>query len=367
MSSPESWPSSTAVDTLKALRLRKNVLISGPPGTGKTRLLNEIARNFEEIQPANLRHDPLGENPFPQGDQQQWLLSPERSNRLVIRTTFHPGTRYRHLLRGLEPDPSMPSRFRYSSGLLFQANKHACLSDGAALLIIDELNRGPAVEVFGDAIVAIEADKRLDADGELSDSSYPVYLPNDDGVLSAVYFSSHLYILAAMNEADASVAPVDTAFRRRWEQLQLLPDVDLAHRVLGLSGDSATDSPTLALLKAFVDIWEIVNERIALLRGIDFQLGHAVTIPEPGRELSGTFAAVEFVNERWQQLERHVAEVFFGNPRAEVAALAGNDESAYTIVEDAVGAEQGLRIHRKQKPTTAQEWTELFKALASGS
>ena len=119
------------------------------------------------------------------------------------------------------------------------------------------------------------------------------------------------------------------------------------------------------LLGAFVDAWERVNDRISLLRGVEYQLGHAVAIPEPGRDLSNAVLAVSFVKERWSQLERHVHELFFGDPRAEVAVLGGIAEETYRIEEGYLRTELTTRVIHP-KPSTQEEWTAILKAVATG-
>ena len=360
---PEVGPSPHAVQVFAALRRRKNVLVKGPPGTGKTRLLNEVAKWFE--QAPGVGFDPTGDVPFPPSGDSMQLPSPERTVRKSFRAVFHPGTRYRHLLRDLEPIPNRAGSFRYSRGVLFEANQHALQSHGAALVVVDEINRGPAVEAFGDAVVAIEADKRLDAADRRSDSSVPILLPGDDGERTDYYFSGHLYILAAMNSADASVAPMDVAFLRRWDPFDLFPDVDVAKTALDLSSGSDRNDAVSELLKAFVDAWQRVNERISLLRGSEYQAGHAVLIPEVGRNLSEIGLAVAFVKERWSQLEQHVGELFFGEPRREVAALAGSAGGSYECREGYVGNELTVHVVRPS-PTTSEDWTNMLRAVATG-
>lgn len=82
----------------------------------------------------------------------------------------------------------------------------------AALLIIDEVNRGPAVEVFGGSIVAIEPDKRLAPDNTETINTQKFEIMNMEGNMEEYAFPSNLYILSAMNSADASIAPLDVAF-----------------------------------------------------------------------------------------------------------------------------------------------------------
>ena len=307
----------------------------------------------------------LGDVPFPPSGQSMQLPSPERTFRRSFRIVFHSGTRYRHLLRELEPVPNNAGAFRYSRGVLFEANQHALQPSGAALVVIDEINRGPAVEAFGDAVVGIEADKRLDESDGRGDYAVPILLPCDSGERTEYYFSNHLYILAAMNAADAFVAPMDVAFLRRWEPFELFPDVDVAKTALELPTGSDSNCVIGELLEAFVDAWQGVNDRISLLRGSEYQVGHAVVIPEARRNLSEVGLVVAFVQERWSQLEQHVGELFFGEPRREVAALTGSAAGSYECREGFVGNELTIRVARPS-PTTPEDWINMLRAVATG-
>ena len=247
--------------------------------------------------------------------------------------------------------------------MLYLANEHALGKDGAALLIIDEINRGPAVESFGDAIVALEADKRLNEDGEHRAESYPMMLPDDTGEMEEYYFSDHLYLLAAMNAADASVAPMDVAFLRRWAPIRIFPNPALARIALGLSSESGEDGDSKKLLGALVDAWEQVNVRISRLRGREYQIGHGVVIPEAGRDVSNLQSATSFVQERWSQVEQHVGELFFGDPRAEVAVLGGYAEDTYRLEEGYLRTELTTEVIRPA-PATSEAWATMLEAIA---
>ena len=189
--------------------------------------------------------------------------------------------------------------------------------------------------------------------------------------LKPYYLSDHLYLLAAMNEADASIAPIDVAFRRRWELVRLLPDRGVAESALGLEPDTEESETTIdtmsvqTLFRAFLDAWSAVNRRIELLRGTDYQLGHAVAIPEPGRQVHEAQDAIAFVEERWKRIEDHVAEVFFGDPRVEVAVLAGSSEITYSVEEYNVGSELGRRTVRPPTPQTTTAWIRLLRYIAA--
>lgn len=358
MNRNEVGPSPDVLRVFDALRRRKNVLITGAPSTGKTRLLNDVSQWFE--QAPGIGYDPQGP-PFPPSGGSDWLPSPNRTDRKSFKMVFHPGTRHRHLLRGLEPIPGQSSAFRFSRGMLYLANEHALGANGAALLIIDEINRGPAVESFGDSIVALEVDKRLDVDDQQGSESYPIMLPNDAGDMEEYFFSDHLYLVAAMNAADASVAPMDVAFLRRWAPVHILPDIGVARLSLGLSAESEGDAD--GMLRALVNAWEQVNERISDLRGRDYQIGHGVLIPEAGRDVSDLLLATSFVAERWSQVEQHVGELFFGDLRAEVAVLGGFAEDVYRVEEGYLRTELTTRVIRPN-PVDSEEWTTMLQAIA---
>jgi 5-methylcytosine-specific restriction protein B len=96
-------PSAQAVKVLQLLRNYHNVLISGAPATGKSRLLAEARHWFAgTVSPA---FTPSGPNAFPARKQvagaTDWLPSPSRTDRNSWSITFHQGTKYRDFIGGL--------------------------------------------------------------------------------------------------------------------------------------------------------------------------------------------------------------------------------------------------------------------------
>ena len=313
-----------AKKTLHSLSVHQNVIITGPPATGKTVLLTELARLFEG-DPAGPEHRPGAPVPIPKNAaaaESPWLPSPAASNRAVFRTVFHQNSKYRDFVSGLMPSLQAAGEFEVSEGVLLRANDHASSQDGAALLIIDEMNRGPAVQLFGGAIVAVESDKRGDATGLPSASSVPFEALRSDGV-KEVTLSSDLYIVGVMNQADTSVEALDVAFLRRWEAMRLDPSWEVLAEHLGVTMAAAElpASPTTSeeVYRAAIRAWSAVNKRIAAGRGGEYRLGHGVFMTEgPAATVA---EAEEHVSRAWTKVLVHIEEVFFGDQQGVAVVL----------------------------------------------
>ena len=242
---------------LQAILERKGqAIVYGPPGTGKTYWARRTARDLAAIGAFGRPFTELA------ADERAKVDGTDKTAALVRWCTFHPAYGYEDFIEGFRPQINSAKQlvFERCAGIF----KTLCADAGddseqrKYVLVVDEINRGDIPRIFGELLTLLERDKR----------GLEVILP-----LSGDRFTvpQNVYVLGTMNTADRSIALLDTALRRRFGFVELMPDMS----VLGAAsaGGSIPLGQWLAAL----------NDRLRTHLGRDarnLQIGHAYLLED---------------------------------------------------------------------------------------
>jgi hypothetical protein len=231
-------------------------------------------------------------------------------------TTFHQGYSYEDFIEGIKPvleENDGQLQYQIEDGIF----KRLCLKaesdpQNKYAIFIDEINRGNVSAIFGELITLIESDKRKGASNQLQ-----VLLPYSKKQFSVPL---NIDIYGTMNTADRSVEALDTALRRRFSFVEMLPNPSkLQGKII--------DGVDLKLLL------ETMNERIEVLVDRDHTIGHAFLINIKSiDELRNAFAnkiiplLQEYFYGNYRKMEMVIGSSFFNITEANKVKFAVQSE-----------------------------------------
>lgn len=221
-------------DLVKLLKHKKNIILQGAPGVGKTFLAKRLA----------------------------YSIIGKKSKKQVESIQFHQSYGYEDFIMGYKPNDE---GFELKNGVFYQFCKKA-ETDGNNdyFFIIDEINRGNLSRIFGELMMLIEGDKR--------GIDNAIKLAYKDELFSV---PANLYIIGMMNTADRSLAMMDYALRRRFCFFDVEPafnNTGFTKKVEEITGSAAIAKKVNKKMKALND--KISDEETSGL-GKGFCIGHS--------------------------------------------------------------------------------------------
>tara|TARA_R110001599_G_C12269246_1_gene661201 strand:- start:4868 stop:6415 length:1548 start_codon:yes stop_codon:yes gene_type:complete len=225
---------------LNTLKSKKNIIIQGAPGVGKTFLAKKIAQ----------------------------ALTLNSANNQIEMVQFHQTYSYEDFVEGFRPTSD---GFALREGIFYRFCELAKSDpDYPYVFIIDEINRGNISKIFGELMMLIERDKR--------GKEWSVSLTYSGIERDKFYIPNNIHLIGLMNTADRSLSMIDYALRRRFSFINIDPMFDAT----GFSENLLSKGVSEDLIERIKNKMIHLNNRIlddAENLGRGFCIGHSYFCP----------------------------------------------------------------------------------------